>query len=77
MRSLTNTELTYFFGSAKNHSSLSYTIMGGLLGLTVMGCIVNPRERIPAAYVGFIMWAFIGGASADVYYTIQSFTQPD
>lgn len=77
MRSLTNEELNSVSAAAKNPSSLSYTIIGGLIGMAIVAMVVDPRERIPASYLGFLAGAFIGGAGADIYYTIQSVTNSD
>lgn len=73
MKNLTNAELAYVSGGAKNNNSLFFAFTGGVIGMTITYFCITPKYRIPAAHMAFFLGAFIGGAGADIYYAIQSF----
>lgn len=77
MRPLTSIELAQLSAGTKSNNSLLCTLAGGIAGMGMATYCTHPVYRIPAAYMGFICGAFVGGAGADIYYTIHSFTCSD
>ncbi len=77
MRPLTSIELSQLSAGTKSDNSLLCTLAGGIVGMGIAAYSAPHIYRIPAAHMGFICGAFVGGAGADIYYTIQSFTCSD